>query len=62
MTVNFDTDDFKELLDVNTIKLSYSGAYPKDDYNILSIVFDKDTYARKNSDVKAVFFAMDIRL
>jgi len=60
MTVNFDTDDFKELLDVNTIKLSYSGAYPKDDYNILSIVFDKDTYARKNSDVKAVFFAMDI--
>ena len=60
MTVNFDTDDFKELLDVNTLKLSYSGAYPKDDYNILSIVFDKDTYARKNSDVKAVFFAMDI--
>ena len=60
MTVNFDTDDFKELLDVNTIKLSYSGAYPKDDYNILSIVFDRATYARKNSDVKAVFFAMDI--
>ncbi len=60
MTVNFDTDDFKELLDVNTVKLSYSGAYPKDDYNILSIVFDKNTYARKNSDVKAVFLAMDI--
>ena len=39
MTVNFQTDDFKELLDVSTVKLSYSGAYPKDDYNILSIVF-----------------------
>ncbi|WP_022774390.1 hypothetical protein [Butyrivibrio sp. AE2015] len=60
MTVNFDTDDFKELLDVNTVKLSYSGAYPRDDYNILSIVFDKDTYARRKNDVKAVFFAMDI--
>lgn len=60
MTVNFDTDDFKELLDVNTVKLSYSGAYPRDDYNILSIVFDKDTYARRKEDVKAVFFAMDI--
>lgn len=60
MTVNFDTDDFKELLDVDTVKLSYSGAYPRDDYNILSIVFDEDTYARKQNDVKAVFFAMDI--
>ena len=60
MTVNFDTDDFKELLGCDTVKLSYSGAYPKDDYNILSIVFDKNIYARKNSDVKAVFFAMDI--
>ena len=39
MTVNFDTDDFKELMGLDTLKLSYSGAYPKDDYNILSIVF-----------------------
>lgn len=60
MTVNFDTDDFKELLGYDTLKLSYSGAYPRDDYNILSIVFDKDTYARKQQDVGAVFFAMDI--
>ena len=49
MTVNFDTDDFKELLDVDTVKLSYSGAYPRDDYNILSIVFDESTYARKQN-------------
>lgn len=60
MTVNFDTDDFKELLGYDTVKLSYSGAYPKDDNNILSIVFDPSTYARKNSKVEAVFFAMDI--
>ncbi len=60
MTVNFDTDDFKELLGYDTVKLSYSGAYPKDDYNILSIVFDRDTNARKARDMGAVFFAMDI--
>ncbi|MBP3784345.1 MAG: hypothetical protein J6I68_13960 [Butyrivibrio sp.] len=60
MTVNFDTDDFKELLGYDTVKLSYSGAYPKDDYNILSIVFDENTYARKNRPMGAVFFAMDI--
>ncbi len=60
MTVNFDTDDFKELLDVDTIKLSYSGAYPKDDHNILSIVFDEDNYSRQQNPVKAVFFALDI--
>lgn len=60
MTVNFDTDDFNEFLGLDTAKLSYSGAYPRDDSNILSIVFDKETYARQNSDVKAVFLAMDV--
>lgn len=60
MTVNFDTDDFKELLGYDTLKLSYSGAYPRDDYNILSIVFDSDTHARKTQPMGAVFFAMDI--
>lgn len=60
MTVNFDTDDFKEIMGYDTVKLSYSGAYPKDDYNILSIVFDKSTYARSRNKVEAVFFAMDI--
>ena len=60
MTVNFDTDDFAEIMGLDTLKLSYSGAYPKDDYNILSIVFDESTRARQNNAVKAVFFAMDI--
>lgn len=60
MTVNFDTDDFKDLMGFDTLKLSYSGAYPKDDYNILSIVFDKTTRARVKRPVDAVFFAMDI--
>ncbi len=60
MTVNFDTDDFSELLGYDTLKLSYSGAYPKDDYNILSIVFDESTLARQNRPMGAVFFAMDI--
>jgi len=60
MTVNFHTDDFYELMGLNTLKLSYSGAYPKDDSNILNIVFDKDSYARKNNDVKAVFLGLDV--
>ncbi|WP_022768185.1 hypothetical protein [Butyrivibrio sp. NC2007] len=60
MTVNFDTDDFKELLGYDTVKLSYSGAYPKDDYNILSIVFDESSHARHTQPMGAVFFAMDI--
>ena len=60
MTVNFDTDDFREILGYDTLKLSYSGAYPKDDYNILSIVFDDTTLARKTRPMGAVFFAMDI--
>ena len=60
MTVNFDTDDFKEIMGYDTLKLSYSGAYPKDDYNILSIVFDQTTLARRHNKVDSVFFAMDI--
>ncbi|WP_029232784.1 hypothetical protein [Butyrivibrio sp. VCB2006] len=60
MTVNFDTDDFKELMGLDTLKLSCSGAYPRDDYNMLSIVFDQTSYARKSNPVEAVFFAIDI--
>lgn len=60
MTVNFHTNDFKELMGLNTLKLSYSGAYPRDDYNILSIVFDKDTPARQKTPVKAVFLGLDV--
>jgi len=60
MTVNFDTDDFREILGYDTLKLSYSGAYPRDDYNILSIVFDESTRARQVNPMGAVFFALDI--
>ena len=35
MTVNFHTSDFGQILGKNTIKLSYSGALPRDDYNRL---------------------------
>ena len=60
MTVNFHTSDFASLMGLNTLKLSYSGAYPRDDYNILSIVYDEKSLARKNCDVKAVFLGLDI--
>ncbi len=60
MTVNFDTDDFAEVLGLDTLKLSYSGAYPHDDYNILSIVYDEDSLARQTNDVTAVFLGLDI--
>lgn len=60
MTVNFDTDDFRDILGYDTLKLSYSGAYPRDDYNILSIVFDENTRARRINPMGAVFFALDI--
>lgn len=60
MTVNFDTDDFQEIMGLDTVKLSYSGAYPKDDSNILEIIYDEDSLARKTGDVDAIFFAMDI--
>lgn len=54
MTVNFETDWFQELMDLNTIKLSYSGAYPKDEANIMQIIFDS------NPDVKTVFLGIDV--
>ena len=39
MTVNFQTAWFKELMDLQTIKLSYSGAFPSDQANIMDIIF-----------------------
>lgn len=60
MTVNFDTDDFKDICGFDTLKLSYSGAYPKDDSNILEIIYDEGSLSRKTNGVDAVFFAMDI--
>lgn len=54
MTVNFNTDWFGELLGLDTIKLSYSGAYPKDQSNIMDIIF------RSGNQVKAVFLGVDV--
>lgn len=54
MTVNFNTDWFAELMDLNTIKLSYSGAYPKDQSNIMKIIFDS------GHEVKKVFLGIDV--
>ena len=59
MTVNFNTNDFANVMGLNTIKLSYSGALPRDDYNILSFIYDEESYARQNSDVKAIFMVID---
>lgn len=54
MTVNFQTDWFAELMDLNTVKLSYSGAFPKDQANIMKIIFDSE------NQVKKVFLGVDV--
>lgn len=54
MTVNFDTDWFKDELGLNTIKLCYSGAYPRDISNIESIIFDA------HPEVDTVFLGIDV--
>lgn len=54
MTVNFNTDWFRELLGLQTLKLSYSGAFPKDQANIMDIVFDS------GKQVDAVFLGVDV--
>ena len=54
MTVNFNTDWFEEYMGLDTVKLSYNGAYPKDQSNIMSIVFDA-----KGDRVKRVFLGID---
>jgi len=54
MTVNFNTGWFEELLGLKTLKLSYSGAFPKDQANIMDIIFDD---GRK---VDAVFLGIDV--
>lgn len=76
MTVNFQTSWFKELMGLNTIKLSYSGAFPKDQDNIMKIIFDGNSYAgdtpendyrdghkaekRVKKPVKKVFLGVDV--
>ena len=54
MTVNFNTDWFEELMGLNTLKLSYSGAFPKDQANIMDIIFASD------NEVKKVFLGVDV--
>lgn len=55
MTVNFQTTWFRELMDLNTVKLSYSGAFPKDQSNIMEIIFE-----HKKDNVKTVFLGIDV--
>lgn len=54
MTVNFNTNWFTELFGLNTLKLSYSGAFPKDQANIMDIIFDS------GHEVDAVFLGIDV--
>ena len=54
MTVSFDTSWFDEEMGLKTQKLSYNGAYPKDQSNIMEIIFDS-----KGSSVKQVFLGID---
>lgn len=59
MTVNFQTDWFKELMDLDTIKLSYSGAFPKDQANIMEIIFKSDNNTGDRR-IKKVFLGVDV--
>lgn len=54
MTINFDTDLFAEVMGLNTVKLSYNGAYPKDIDNIMHIV------GNRKEQVCQVFLGIDI--
>ncbi len=54
MTVNFNTNWFEELMGLKTLKLSYSAAYPRDQANIMEIIFDSD------HEVKKVFLGIDV--
>lgn len=54
MVVNFNTAYVSETLGLKTAKLPYNGAYPKDQSNILSIIFDA-----KKDTVKRVFLGID---
>lgn len=53
MTVNFDTDLFKETMDLNTIKLSVNAAYPKDIDTMLSLI------QRRHENMNTVFIGID---
>lgn len=54
MTVNFDTHWFEVYCGLKTQKLSYNGAFPKDQANIMDRVFRE-----KGKEVKRVFLGID---
>lgn len=54
MTINFDTNLFDEMMGINTVKLSYDGAFPKDVDTILTIAKESP------NEIKNVFFNVDI--
>lgn len=54
MTINFDMGQFRELYGEETRKLSYSGAYPKDQANIMDIIF------KSHPDLKRVYLGVDV--
>ncbi len=54
MTVNFNTGWFQELFGLRALKLSYSGAFPRDQANIMDIIFCS------GQEVKAVFLGIDV--
>lgn len=53
MTFNFDMDNFEREMGLNTLKLSYAGAYPHDEALIMDVVFERD-------DVQAAFLSIEI--
>ena len=59
MTVNFNTNDFREAMGVNALKLSSNGAYPKDIANVLDFAYDEHSRARKASPLTHAFIAID---
>lgn len=54
MTTNFNTGKFAEEMGLTTQKLSYNGAYPKDQSNIMEIIFET-----KGNTVSDVFLGVD---
>lgn len=59
MTVNFQTAWFEELMELNTIKLSYSGAFPKDQANIMDVIFASGSH-KGDKRIKKVFLGVDV--
>ncbi|MBQ7956340.1 MAG: hypothetical protein IJ282_11460 [Lachnospiraceae bacterium] len=54
MTNNFDTNLFYDTMGLQTVKLCYNGAYPKDIHNIMALVQDSP------NKIEEVFLGVDI--